>query len=161
MNKKLRLLQHKDKPYGEIIIVFTGYYYQLLPINGKPIYSEYHHLWHSLVNKDVKLQKNHRFENDLEFGESLDRYRKNEWTEEDNKKINSRMIDDSIGVMPPKDDDIYVFYCKFNKQRTEYNYNYNFSNHVGKIHPLVRQGDRDYSVCNSIPMHTTILESLI
>ena len=55
---------------------------------GKPIYSEYHNMSHSLVKKVVKLQTNYRFDNDLEFGELLDRYRKNEWTKEDIKTIN-------------------------------------------------------------------------
>ena len=65
----------------------------------------------------MKIQKNYRFDNDLEFCKLLDRYRKNKWVEEDTKTVNSRMIDDSIGVMPPKDDDIDVFYtCSTNKE---------------------------------------------
>ena len=36
-----------------------------------------------------------------------------------------------------------------------------FSQYVNKTHTLVKQGDRDYSVCNGIPRHKIILESLI
>ena len=45
-------------------------------------------------------------------------YRKNKWTEEDIKKINSRMINVSIGVMPSKDNDIDVMHASStNKKR--------------------------------------------
>ena len=75
LDKKLRLLRERDKPYGGVSIVFTGDFYQLSPVMKRPIYDEYHILWHSLVTKVVKLKTNHRFEDDDEFGELLDRYR--------------------------------------------------------------------------------------
>ena len=45
-------------------------------------------LWHILVTKVVKLKTNHRFDNDKEFDELLDRYRVDTWTEDDVKTIN-------------------------------------------------------------------------
>ena len=99
-------MHQRDKPYSGVIIVFVGDFYQLLPIDGKLMYSEYHDLWHSLVKKGVKLQTNHRFGNNLEFGELLDRHMKSEWTEEGIKTINSKSTNDSLGVMTPKEDDI-------------------------------------------------------
>ena len=42
---------------------------------------------------------------------------KNGWSVEDIKTINSRMIDEYIGVIPPRNDDIDVFYvCSTNKE---------------------------------------------
>ena len=54
------------------------------------------------MKKVVKFQANHRFDNDLEFSKLMDRYTKNEWIEEDINTINSRIIDGSIGMIPPK-----------------------------------------------------------
>ena len=39
----------------------------------------------------------------------MDRYTKIKWTEEDINTINPRMIDNSVGVIPPKNDDTDVF----------------------------------------------------
>ena len=68
--RKLKLLQ-RDKSYSGVIIVFAGDFYHLIIINGNPIYSWYHNLWHSIVKKIVKLQTSHPFNNDLEFSELL------------------------------------------------------------------------------------------
>ena len=54
------------------------------------------------MKKVVKFQANHRFDNDLEFSKLMNRYTKNEWIEEDINTINSRIIDSSIGMIPPK-----------------------------------------------------------
>ena len=65
----------------------------------------------------VKVKNNHQCDDDKEFGELLDRYRSDAWTEDDIKTINSRIIDASICVMPPNNDNIYVSYaCAFNKE---------------------------------------------
>ena len=66
-------------------------------------------MWHSLVKKVVKLQINHQFNNGHKFSNFLDKYRKNTWSEEDVKTINSRMIDERIGMVPPKNDNIDTF----------------------------------------------------
>ena len=49
LDKKLRLLRERNKPYGGVSIVFAGDFYQLKPILKTVIYKEYHILWHSLV----------------------------------------------------------------------------------------------------------------
>ena len=70
------------------------------------------------MTKVVKLKTNHRFDDDIEFGKLLDRYRSDTWTEDDVKTINSRIIDASTGVMPPNNDDIDVCYaCACSKER--------------------------------------------
>ena len=72
LDKKLRLLRERNKPYGGVSIVFAGDFYQLKAIKKTLIYKEYHILWHSLVTKVVKLKTNHRFDDGREFGELLD-----------------------------------------------------------------------------------------
>ena len=70
------------------------------------------------------------------------------------------MIDDSIGVVPPKEDDIDMFYlCSTNKKGILLQRQ--FLRYFDKIHLFVKQGDRDCSACDGIPMHSIILESLI
>ena len=72
-----------------------------------------------------------------------------------------RIIDDSIGVMPSKDDDIDMYYaCSINKEQNVIAAAI-FSKHIDEIHLLVNQCDRDYSAYNGIPRHTIILDSLI
>ena len=85
LKKNLRLLRERNNPYGGVSIIFVADFYQLKSVTLTTIYKEYHILWHSLVMKIVKLKTNYRFDNDKEFGKLLDRYRKNEWTEEDIK----------------------------------------------------------------------------
>ena len=58
LDKKLRLLRERNKPYGGVSIVFAGDFYQLKAIRKTVIYKEYHILWHSLVTKVVKLKTN-------------------------------------------------------------------------------------------------------
>ena len=89
LDKKLILLRERNKPYGGVSNVFAGDFYQLKAIKKTLIYKEYHILWHSLVTKIVKLKTNHRFDDDPEFGELLDRYRNDAWTADDIKTINS------------------------------------------------------------------------
>ena len=126
-------------------------FYQLPPVMKSPIYDEYHILWHSLVTKVVKLKTNHRFEDDEEFGELLDRYRHDNWTEEDIKTIISRIIDASTGVMPPNNDDVDVTYaCAYDKERNAIATAI-FSRHVDKSHPIVKPGDDDEGACDGIP----------
>ena len=36
-----------------------------------------------------------------------------------------------------------------------------FSRHFDEMHPIVKQGDEDYSACDGIPRHIIILENLI
>ena len=97
----------------------------------------------------------------LEFGEFLDRYSKNEWIEEDIKTINSRMVDDSIGVMLPKEDDIDMLYeCSTNKERNVIATTI-FSRCVDETHPLVKQGDGYYSGCDGFTRPTIIPKILI
>ena len=65
------------------------------------------------------IQKtDYQFGKDIEFGELLDRYRMNTWTEEYFKIINPRIIDESKGVIPPNNDDTDVNYvCAYNIDR--------------------------------------------
>ena len=136
-------------------------FYQLPPVMKSPIYDEYHILWHSLVTKVVKLKTNHRFEDDEEFGELLDRYRNDNWTEEDIKTIISRIIDASTGVMPPNNDDVDVTYaCAYNKERNAIATTI-FSRHVDKSHPIVKPGDDDESACDGILIHTIIRKKIV
>ena len=71
------------------------------------------------------------------------------------------MIDDSTCVMQPKDDDIYMCYtCATNKKRNVIATTI-LSTYVDETYPIVKPGDNDQSVCDGIPRHTLVLESLI
>ena len=71
------------------------------------------------------------------------------------------MIDDGICVMPPKDDDIDVFYaCATNKERNVIATTI-FSTNIDETNPTLKPCDNDQNACDGIPRHTLILESLI
>ena len=113
------------------------------------------------MTKVAKLKTNHRFEDDEEFGDLLDRYRSDNWTEGDINTINSRIIDARTGMMSPNNDNVDVTYaCAYNKERNAVTKTI-FSRHVDKSYPIVKPGDDDQSACDGIPRHTIIIESLI
>lgn len=108
-----------------------------------------------------KLKANYRFDKDKEFDKLMDRYRGNEWTEEDIKTINSRMINAGTGVIIPNDGTIAVCYaCARNKEQNTIATTI-LSRHVDEIHPTVKPVDDDYSACDGILSHIIILEGLI
>lgn len=70
------------------------------------------------------------------------------------------MNDDYMNMMPPKNDDMDVFYaCPTNKEHNVIA-TILFSIHIDKTHPVVKPGDDDCSACDSIARHVLTLERL-
>jgi hypothetical protein len=91
------LRQLKCKPaqiYGGINIVFVGDFLQLPPSLGQPIYHDSGDIhWHGSINACVMLDQGiHRFKKDPEWGEMLSRIYCGNMTEDDIRKINTRII---------------------------------------------------------------------
>lgn len=95
LDEILRKLKKKpSKIYGGINIVFVGDFLQLPPSLGQPIHhdsGDKH--WHGSLNACVMLDQGiHRFKKDPEWGKILSRIYCGNMTEDDVKKINTRII---------------------------------------------------------------------
>jgi len=95
LDKNLRILTgNRRLLYGGIHIVFTGDFMQLKPVQGTPIYSSFEDiLWHQSLNAAVFLDDcNHRFINDPQWGEILERAQVGKITDEDLLMLNERLL---------------------------------------------------------------------
>ena len=106
INTKLNILKEvgNESKYGGIPIVFAGDFSQLEPVKQKPLFIDPdNHLWYDCVNTFLELKTNHRFGKNSEWGNLLKRMRSIGSTEEDLKKINSRVISPTNSI---KEEDI-------------------------------------------------------
>ena len=106
----------------KIDLEFIIFDMQLAPVNGSPIFSSFDDIhWHGSLNGAVFLdQGNHRFRNDPEWGEILQRVQVGDVTEDDITKINQRLLDkvqlpDLVDCTERK----IVYGCFTNKRRNE------------------------------------------
>lgn len=89
-----KLKNNPAQIYGGINIVFVGDFLQLPPSLGHPIYHDSGDIhWHGSLNACVMLNQGiHRFKKDPEWGEILSRIYYGNMTEDDVRKINTRII---------------------------------------------------------------------
>ena len=74
-------------------MVFTGDFSQLQPVSGKPLYYETNFaLWHDSVNCFNKLSGQHRFKDDMSFGNIMLRMSEGNPTEADIAVLNTRVV---------------------------------------------------------------------
>ena len=96
LNEKLACLCQKAQGlYGKMNIVFCGDFRQLPPVRSKGRYLYQQHenpLWEGGINVLVELDGKHRFKNDPEWGEILERFRNGCPQASDFHKINSRVV---------------------------------------------------------------------
>jgi hypothetical protein len=95
LDRNLRILTgNRNALYGGVHIIFTGDFMQLAPVQGIPIYKDFDDiLWHGSLNAAVFFdEKNHRFINDMLWGEILGRAQVGLPTDEDIDIMNQRLI---------------------------------------------------------------------
>ena len=112
------LKQCLHQPYGGLNIIFAGDLHQLEPVGQrkKPMYSEDCPEFKDWVNSFIELCGMHWFENDIEWGWLLFRFRDGKVTESDIDVINECIVDcDS----PLPDDIRYATY--YNRDRDAIN----------------------------------------
>ena len=99
MQEHLKILMgnHFDK-YGGINIVFAGDFCQLEPVQKEPVYKDGKRCpeFHGSLNCYIELDGKHRFKNDPRFGEIMFRMRNGHLTDQDLKKLNTR-----VRIVPP------------------------------------------------------------
>ena len=100
LDKHLRILKQNDDLYGGIHVVFVGDFFQLKPVQGKPLYKG-NTIQFSAINKAVFLNISHRFDKDPDFGEIMRRFRIGKVTKNDLKRINTRYFESTNDSLPP------------------------------------------------------------
>ena len=92
-----------NKPFGGQSIIFAGDFRQFEAILAKHLL--YHinssRLWENSINCVIILENIHRFKDDPEYGEMLTRLWRDDLTQEDREKINTRVIGGQDGVTLP------------------------------------------------------------
>jgi hypothetical protein len=89
------LTEDQTKPHGNVHIVFSGDFSQLEPIASKPLYAvSAAPLWNSVMNSYIEMHGRHRFRDDSDWGEILQRIREGTMTNEDREKINARVVEE-------------------------------------------------------------------
>ena len=145
LDEKLRILrQMPTKQYGNLNILFAGDFRQLPPVGKDPLYFHNSVLWHGALNAFVELDGTHRFNDDPEWGEILNRFRDGCPTIEDFRKINQRIIK-SVEEVP----DGTRHACHANKERNAIHHGM-FSRHLKKTHSADRSIDP--------PWHTVVIK---
>jgi hypothetical protein len=87
------LTEDGSQAYGNVHIVFTGDFSQLEPIASKPLYAvSAAPLWNTVMNSYIEMCGKHRFKDDSEWGDILQRIRQGTMTIEDREKINDRVV---------------------------------------------------------------------
>ena len=136
LRKLMREATRKESnlPFGGLHIVLCGDFFQLNPVLAIPIYNRKKNvLWH-LINKVIFLKGyNHRFENDVKWGELLDRLRLGILTEDDYNFLDTRVVGPNLSL--PLVQNVNLSYaCPTNSQRNRITEN-NFEDMLRKTHP--------------------------
>ena len=147
------------KPFGGYSIVFAGDFRQLEPCGVKPnqlLFSrETSHVWADLLNAVIILESDHRFKEDPQYGQLLQRMWAGDLSSKDRELLNERVIgSEQVPVLPdefPGQD--AVFACPKNTERNALSAG-NFKRHVLQTHPSVHS-------LNEPPNHTIIVEANI
>jgi ATP-dependent DNA helicase PIF1 len=83
-----RYFKEKDKPFGDIQVIFVGDLYQLPPVEGDYCFKS--KIWKELNLKLIELKEPKRFD-DLDFFNTLSRARIGKLNDNDIKKLNKRV----------------------------------------------------------------------
>lgn len=161
LSKHLQFIRNRhDLPFGGLPIVFSGDFHQLLPVSchkddllfSAPKGSSE---WRELVDTIVVLENKHRFKDDPDFGDLLNRMWKGEVTQEDRDLINSRVIGCEGLALPDAEEMIgdVAYACALNSERNSVNRAI-FKDHIENSHPKVTSEEQP-------PAHTVLIEALV
>ena len=157
-NKLKNIKGVHNKPYGGVSIVFSGDFHQLKPIMDK---KNDHVLFDGRtngfflgnINSVMILEVSHRFDEDPEYGEVLHRMWSGNFTVDDVRYINTRVVGQNGVTLPPDCTDSDTTYATaLNKQRNGISSGV-FRNHLKST---------DFPPVNSDalpPEHTIIIEA--
>ena len=162
LDKRLRRLRSiPDVPYGGLHIIFIGNLHQLVPFDGDSLYSKYCIHWHDLINTSIFLENDHRFVDDPEYGQMVERFSNGTVTKADISLINSRLLNDKNGnggnIDLPNGNTSDLYYaCSTNAERNSITTSL-FKNYIQNTHPV---NDENVDL-TQVPKNVIIIESAI
>ena len=118
LDKYMRKLKEKDVMYGGVHLIFVRYFFQMLPVRGKPLFKN-NTIQFGAINRAVFLNVSHRFSKDPLYGEVMRHFRIGEVAKEDISLLNSRYCEESTVTLPPVPKLRCV--CYTNDKRNAYN----------------------------------------
>jgi len=148
------LNDNQNKPFGGQSIIFSGDFRQFEAIKAKHLlYDRFgSQLWENSINCVIILENIHRFKDDPEYGKMLTRLWRDDLTQEDRDKINTRVVGGQDGLtLPSKFDGDVVYATSTNKERNVIQAKI-FRDHIQATHPKARSLDVP-------PAHTIIIEA--
>jgi len=152
LNNQLReLMNSPTRPYGGISILFAGDFSQLPPVQKKPlfVYKDFQP-WYEWVNCFLELTSNHRFSEDPEWGEILQRCRSEGLNQQDASLINARVIGSAVGPKESEIPDDVTYAVKTNLDRNAIN-DAIFMQHLQKTHSRIDSAP--------MPQHTIVVKA--
>jgi hypothetical protein len=162
MDKALKKVGDRSKPFGGFNIVFAGDFMQLNPICGGIKDQMWHpkssRLFENNINSVVILDGMHRFKDDLRYGEALQRLcggvygGSGDFTEEDVEYINTRIIGSRTGLKLPKELNGESCYATPNNAERNSITAGIFKEHLKQTHPLSSSEELP-------PDHTVMVEA--
>ena len=156
LDRKLKDLNGiPNKPFGGQSIIFSGDFRQFEAILAKfQLYDRNGSgLWESSINCVIILENTHRFKNDPKYGEMLTRFWRNDLTQEDRLKINTRVVGRGGVTLPSTFDEDVVYACSTNKERNGIQAGI-FRDHILSTHPKISSSELP-------PDHTIIIEAVV
>jgi hypothetical protein len=97
LDKKLKQMGNAIRVFGGFSIIFSGDFCQLEPVcsnDSELLFSSLSSgLWDNSINVVIILDNNHCFKEDPEYGKMLKRMWNGDLTNEDQKQINTRVIE--------------------------------------------------------------------
>ena len=114
IDSNMRALRNRSKhqKFGGVDIVFAGNFRQIEPVGETPIYKSKTLVMRDFINCYLAVEGKHRFADDPEWGEILERFRNGTVTREDIQKINERVVSKGL-PLPPKT----TIACHLNRNR--------------------------------------------
>ena len=157
IDKALKKVGERRKPFGGFSIVFSGDFMQETPVGS----GSKEQIWHpkssqhfeNNINSAVILEGMHRFKDDPRYGNFLKQvWLTGTFPEEDEEYLNSRVIGSRTGLELPRELDGETCYaCPFNAERNAITGGI-FQEHLRQTHPLANSDELP-------PEHTVMVEA--
>ena len=158
LDKRLKVLRDKNKPFGGFVIIFAGDFRQLEPCGEKQsnlLFSrESSCLWDLSINTTIFLNNEHRFKDDPRYGKWLKTMWKSDLPVKARRVMNTQRVVRKDGLQLPSkfEDDIDAcFACPSNRERNAISAG-NFKRHLLDTHPTFDSQELP-------PEHTIVVEA--
>jgi len=157
LDRRLKQMRDRNKPFGGFSIVFAGDFRQLEPSGiseNKLLFSRMSsQYWSNSINVVIILDNEHRFKSDPPFGKMMKDMWKNDLSAKDRRRLNTRVVGKNNLTLPSTFEGDAAYACPTNKERNAISAA-NFRRHVLDTHP-----NFDGPHSEQPPEHTIVIEA--